>query len=349
MGRIAYIESASGSTNTLLFSYTIVDTDNSSSFVFMEGSQKISGDLRDGAGNSLDVPGSGETRMIESVIKIDNPPVPLLETIGTGPNSGSVNVSMSERGTFYLVNDNVNVTNLASITGATDNLWNSLVRNDAGVTDARIPVPLSLAGLADGTYSLYAVDSTNNLSTKSTQSYVVKAAATAAEQAVKLVLPQAVDGGLNYYILDNTGDGVADALNQSELTTLLETYQTLIQVDGTKLYTFGGDTYKLASVGNGPYTFLGAYTGTTVGVPSARYAVNTEYDDLLAIWDAHNGELTNQAAMAVADWGSLTGASFWASNTSGGFNYHMNTTGEVGIADATDTAGRYAVFTHVVL
>jgi hypothetical protein len=247
------------------------------------------------------------------------------------------------------------VTDLASITSADDKLWNSLSYTTG--TDTRKPVSFSLAGLADGTYSLYAVDQnasyavnlTNNLSTKSTQSYVVDAAASAADQLVKLVLPQAVDGSLKYYILDTTGDGSANALNQSELKLLLETYQTHTQADGTKLYTFGGDTYKLTSVGHGTDTLLGAHTGTTVGVASARYAVNTKYDDLLAIWDAHNGELTDQAAMAVADWGSLTGASFWASNTSGGFNYHMNTTGVVGLADTADTFARYAVFAQVVL
>ena len=302
------------------------------------------------AGNSSVVPLYAfptvvETRKIESVLKIDNLPVPLLETVGTGLNSGSVNVSLSERGTFYLVNDSVAVTNLASITGAAADLWNSLAHNTIGVTDARTPVSFSLAGLADGTYSLYAVDQTNNLSTKSTQSYVVAAAASAAGQLVNLVLPQTVDGSLNYYLLDNTGDGVADALNQSDLKTLLASYLTETQADGTKLYTFGGDTYKLASVGNGADTLLGAHTVTTV----TSYAVNTKYDDLLAIWDAYNGVPTDPTVMAVADWGSLTGASFWASNTSGGFNYHMNTTGVVGLADTTDTAGRYAVFTHVVL
>jgi hypothetical protein len=224
-----------------------------------------------------------------------------------------------------------------------------LAHNAPGFTDARTPVPLSLAGLQDGTYSLYAVDNTNNLSTKSTQSYVVSAAATAAVQAVTLVLPQAVDGSLNYYVLDNTGDGVADALNQSDLKTLLASYLTVTQADGTKLYMFGGDTYKLTSVGHGADTLLGAHTGTTVGEASARYAVNTKYDDLLAIWDAHNGVLTDQAAMAVTDWGSLTGASFWASNTSGDFNYHMNTTGVVGLADTADTFARYAVFAQVVI
>ena len=68
-------------------------------------------------------------------------------------NTGSVVVQSTEKGTVYLVNTTVTVSNLASITGAADNLWNRVY-----ISSAYTDTYLAATGLADGTYKAYAVD-----------------------------------------------------------------------------------------------------------------------------------------------------------------------------------------------
>ena len=91
---------------------------------------------------------------------------------GTATSSGTATVQSSEIGTAYLVKTGgsspVTVTNLASITGAADAKWNSVA-----ITTARTNTSLSLAGLEDGTYSLYTVDAAGNLSAAATGSFTL--------------------------------------------------------------------------------------------------------------------------------------------------------------------------------
>jgi hypothetical protein len=91
---------------------------------------------------------------------------------GTATSSGTATVQSSEIGTAYLVKTGgsslVTVTNLASITGAADAKWNSVA-----ITTARTNTSLSLAGLENGTYSLYTVDAAGNLSAAATGSFTL--------------------------------------------------------------------------------------------------------------------------------------------------------------------------------
>ena len=82
----------------------------------------------------------------------------------------SVTVRSTETGTAYLVKSTVNVTNVASITGAAGNLWNS-----ATISAANTDVSLAATGLVSGTYKAYAVDASGNLSASSTNSVTVLA------------------------------------------------------------------------------------------------------------------------------------------------------------------------------
>src|SRR5690606_24747261 len=82
------------------------------------------------------------------------------------PNS--VAVQSSEPGTVYLVNDSVTVNSLSDITGAADNLWNSVA-----ITAANTATDLMMTGLADGAYHAYAVDAAGNLSLMSTTSVTI--------------------------------------------------------------------------------------------------------------------------------------------------------------------------------
>jgi hypothetical protein len=88
------------------------------------------------------------------------PTVSLAEATVT--NAGSAVVQSSEVGTAYLVNTEISVTNLASITGAADTSWNT-----ASVTTAASNTNVAATGLVDGTYKVYTTDASGNLSNAS--------------------------------------------------------------------------------------------------------------------------------------------------------------------------------------
>ena len=85
------------------------------------------------------------------------------------PGSQDDVVQSTETGTAYLVNTAITVSNLASITGAADNKWNSVT-----ISSATTNTTLAATGLADGTYKVYAVDDAGNLSSASSNSLSVK-------------------------------------------------------------------------------------------------------------------------------------------------------------------------------
>jgi hypothetical protein len=89
-------------------------------------------------------------------------------TTATITTSGSAVVQSTETGTAYLVNTTVTVSNLASITGAADNKWNSVA-----ISSAATNTYLTATGLVDGTYKVYAVDAAGNLSSASNNSVTV--------------------------------------------------------------------------------------------------------------------------------------------------------------------------------
>ena len=89
-------------------------------------------------------------------------------TATTITTSGSAVVQSTETGTAYLVNTTVTVSNLASITGAADNKWNSVA-----ISSAATNTYLTATGLVDGTYKVYAVDAAGNLSSASSNSVTV--------------------------------------------------------------------------------------------------------------------------------------------------------------------------------
>ena len=74
-------------------------------------------------------------------------------------NGDTISVRSSEIGNVYLVKSTVSVINASSITGAASNLRNSVSISSAGVTTT-----LTTSGLLDGTYKLYAIDSSDNVS-----------------------------------------------------------------------------------------------------------------------------------------------------------------------------------------
>jgi hypothetical protein len=68
----------------------------------------------------------------------------------------SINVTLDEAGTVYLVSSSVTVSDLASITDSDGALWNSQL------VSANTSTSLALSGLSYGTYHLYSADLTGN-------------------------------------------------------------------------------------------------------------------------------------------------------------------------------------------
>ena len=82
-------------------------------------------------------------------------------------HDGHATVQSTESGTIYLVNDNVQVSQLSDITGAASNQWASTT------VTANTRATISAANLAEGTYHAYAVDAAGNLSVISGSSVLV--------------------------------------------------------------------------------------------------------------------------------------------------------------------------------
>jgi hypothetical protein len=83
-------------------------------------------------------------------------------------SSASATIRSTEIGRGFLVNTSVTVTNLASITGSAGNLWNAVT-----ITAADSDTSLAATGLSAGTYKVYSVDQTGNLSTESSGSVTI--------------------------------------------------------------------------------------------------------------------------------------------------------------------------------
>ena len=119
------------------------------------------------SGSTFDGPASAATTT--STITKDSVAPAASVTAATILASGNASVQSSEAGTAYLVNETVTVTSLVSITGAADNLQNSV-----SITTANNNTNLSATGLVPGTYKLYTIDGAGNLSAASTNTISIK-------------------------------------------------------------------------------------------------------------------------------------------------------------------------------
>lgn len=116
------------------------------------------------------------------VVTIDTTaPTATCVTTTTVQDTGNVTVKSTETGTAYLVNNTVTVSNLADITGAADNLWNSVAIGVASTNTS-----LAAVGLATGTYKVYTADVAGNLSLASSASVPVNSNFTASVTAATI-------------------------------------------------------------------------------------------------------------------------------------------------------------------
>lgn len=87
------------------------------------------------------------------------PTVTRIDARTLGKNGDTITVQANELGTVYLVNQSVSVSNLASITAAA-----AANKNSVSISAVNTNTVLTLSGLNDGLYNLFAADSAGNLS-----------------------------------------------------------------------------------------------------------------------------------------------------------------------------------------
>jgi hypothetical protein len=88
------------------------------------------------------------------------PTVSRIDSRLLGKNGDTITVRSTEIGTVYLVNQSVAVSSVSSITAAA-----TANKNSVSISAINTNTVLTLSGLNDGFYNLYAVDSANNIST----------------------------------------------------------------------------------------------------------------------------------------------------------------------------------------
>jgi hypothetical protein len=179
--RAVNFTSGSG-TNTLTFNYTVQAGDTSADLTYVDTTSLVlnGGTIRDVALNTATLTLAGATSVgslgANSAFVVDTSAPTADLTAGSILSSENAAVTSSETGVAYLVSDAINsgvaVTNLASITGAADSLWNSVA-----ITTANTSTSLAATGLTPGTYRLYTADAAGNLSPVSTNSVTVTLAA----------------------------------------------------------------------------------------------------------------------------------------------------------------------------
>ena len=158
----------------------------------------------------------------------------------------------------------------------------------------------------------------------------------------KLIAPVQVDGGKWYYYCDLSGNGTSansGTLNGGVDSTTHDVLDAIFNQDINGVLGGDGntnDTYRYATINGvhlalptiggstgfpyGPLGISNSQPGTAVGGAPATVgsnAVNTNYNDLLAIWDAYNGTTTSIGTSGLpSGWNG--GDYYWSATSSSG-------------------------------
>ncbi len=161
-------------------------------------------------------------------------------TAATYANTANATVQSSETGTAYLVKSTISVTNEASITGEAGYSWNSVA-----ISAANTNTLLSLTGLVDGSYKLYTVDAAGNLSTASTNTFTVVAAATSLSNTITQLL-----------MSSDTGSSPTDKITKTTSQTISGTLsEALGSNESVYISADGGLNWSSATATTGSTSF----------------------------------------------------------------------------------------------
>ncbi len=286
-GTMVQANYAAGSgTNALTFTYTILagQTDANGISIGASSLALNGGAIRDRAGNNATLTHTLVADNTSYLVDTTAPTATL--STGTTPNTASASVQSTEVGTAYLVKTGgtgaVAVSNLASITGAADAKQNSVA-----IATANTATSLSLAGLEDGTYTLYTVDQAGNLSGASSASYTVDSTAPTLE--ITDNTSGTASGAVTYTF--TFSEDVGTSFTASDITVTGGTLGTLTKKTDT--------TYEMVvrpSVGSGTLV---------VDVTTGSYsdlAGNANTADTIANSQAY-ADVQQSATISMGTWG----------------------------------------------
>ena len=257
-------------------------------------------------------------------------------------SSGNAMVQSTETGTVYLVNTNVTVTNLASITGAADNQWNSAALSSLSV------LTLPATGLVDGIYRAYAVDDAGNLSSASTNSVTIDSIAPTANFTAAT---------------DNVGS-ITGALTSGSITddTALVLTGTNESGSGVKIYngsteigsaTVSGTNWSYtATVANGTtYQFNVKETDLAGHISDATSNFTVTGDTVAPTASVNTAAITStgNAVIQSTATGTVVLLNTSASTTSGNAVVQSTETGTVYLVKTTVTVTNLASITGAAL
>ena len=257
-------------------------------------------------------------------------------------SSGNAMVQSTETGTVYLVNTNVTVTNLASITGAADNQWNSAALSSLSV------LTLPATGLVDGIYKAYAVDDAGNLSNASTNSVTIDSIAPTANFTAAT---------------DNVGS-ITGALTSGSITddTALVLTGTNESGSGVKIYngsteigsaTVSGTNWSYtATVANGTtYQFNVKETDLAGHISDATSNFTVTGDTVAPTASVDTAAITStgNAVIQSTATGTVVLLNTSASTTSGNAVVQSSETGTVYLVKTTVTVTNLASITGAAL
>jgi hypothetical protein len=176
-------------------------------------------------------------------------------TTATLANTANAVVQSSETGTAYIVKDTVTVTDLASITGAADNNFNSVA-----ISSINTNTNLALTGLVDGTYKVYTVDAAGNLSDVSTNTVTIDTTAPSAPSAPNMST--------------DTDSGTSNSDNNTNNTT--PTFTGTAEANATvTLYDTNGSTVLGTTTAGGD----GAWSITSSVLSAGAHTLTTKATD----------------------------------------------------------------------
>jgi hypothetical protein len=342
-GQASYA-SGSGST-ALVFNYTIVANQTDANGISINANSLAlnGGTLTDAIGYNALLTHTAITDNASYMVDTTAPTANMTATAIA--NTGNAVVQSNELGTAYLVRNTETVTSLTDITSIVDANYNSV-----SITAANTATNLAVTDLEAGVYKLYVFDAAGNMSVVAGNTVLVTNTANASQinltdAAVTgneggLIAPVYVDGQWFMY-WDHSGDGTSantigtvfgagtgnstdlslshddlDAIFKfgSNFTTVKPGWASGAPLDGSNDTT---DTYRFSTL-NGVKLALptapstGNKAGTTIdNIPTGE--PNTTFNDLLAIWDAHNGTTTTTGTSGVpVGWASSTSDAYWA-------------------------------------
>jgi hypothetical protein len=335
-------------TNSLSFKYTILATQTDIDGISIAGTSALAlngGKIVDAAGNVANLKTVAVAKNSNYLVDTSAPTVTITDNI-SGSAAGDINYTFtfSEDVTGFDKNDVIiSVGTKGAFTATSARAYTLVISPPAGSGNLMVDVAAGVATDLAG--------NSNSAATKNTQAY---APLYVAGQAVidlgagygKLIAPVQVDGNW-YYYWDRSGNGsntgrdatthdVLDAIfNKDSNGAINSSVRNIDNAFGTTdTYRFGtinGVNLALPTVGGQsalPYGANGigaVQPGTAV---SNGAMPNATYNDLLAIWDAYNGNTTaaQTSSSLPSGWYSNN---YWSATPSANGHATVNSSGKV--------------------